>query len=565
MTESLYFPLIFLAGVVGICTAGVGLWYRDRPGAKPLVVFAAGASVWTIAEGLQVAQTGMELMILWTALALSLSALLPLAWFLFVLEYTGSRRRITRNLGALLLVEPLLFWSLVWTNDSHQLVYAGEELVSYGAFDTLAVEFGLAFWAHQVYSYLLLAGGAVLLVRMLLRTNRLYQWQGVALLVAVIVPMGTNAMYSFELLAPGLDPSGIGYVLAGVVLAVAVLETELLGVAPATRELGREAALTELDDAMIILDDTDRIVDCNPAGERILGEPVHNCLGHKLETLSPALAETVGEAAEQAQVELERDGKIRYYDVRVSRLSRGYGTVSGRVLSLRDITERRQREQRLDVLNRLLRHNIRNELNLVRGNIELAQTGIDSPESKAYLGKATDAVDGIVARSDKLGRLSRMLDAEEGSTIDIATELREERATGGLSPAGGGVQIELPDQLVVAGGSSLVAVFEELVSNGIEHNDSDEPSVLVRVNDDESDERQVVIEVSDNGPGLEQQELQTILSGEETALQHSSGVGLWLVNWVVERAGGTVTFENDDGCTVKIRLPRAEKDGSSDS
>ena len=231
------------------------------------------------------------------------------------------------------------------------------------------------------------------------------------------------------------------------------------------------------------------------------------------------------------------------------------------MLSLRDITEQRQREQRLDVLNRLLRHNVRNELNVVRGSIELASSDIDADEPIARLETATRAVDGIVARSNKLGRLSRMLDSEQGTGIDIAAELRGERQTGGLSPAGGEVTLDLPGTLAVDGGSALVAVFEELVSNAIEHNDSADPRVVVRFDATQSSDTHAVIEVSDNGPGIEQQELQTILSGRETPLQHSTGVGLWLVNWVVERAGGTVVFENDDGCTVRVRLPRVRPTG----
>jgi len=561
MYESLYFPLIFLAAMVGVCTALFAVLYRDRPGAKPAAVFAGTATVWAVVEGLRVVQTGLETMVFWTGIALSLSVLLPPAWLLFVLEYTGSGRRYTRQLVAAVLVEPLLFLSVVWTNDAHELVWSTTEIVGYGAFDGLAIEFELAFWAHQVYAALLLTVGALLLVRMLLETDRLYQWQGIALLVAVLVPMSTNAIYSFGLFPSGIDPTAISYVLASVVLVVTVLETELLGVAPATRQLGREAVLSELDDAMIILDDSGRIVDANPAGATLLGQPVADCLGRRLGDLIPTLADALDSSTAQRQVELELDGKRRYYDLRRSELYRGYGTISGQVLSLRDITEQRQREQRLDVLNRLLRHNVRNELNVVRGSIELASSDIDADEPIARLETATRAVDGIVARSNKLGRLSRMLDSEQGTGIDIAAELRGERQTGGLSPAGGEVTLDLPETLAVDGGSALVAVFEELVSNAIEHNDSADPRVVVRFDATQSSDTHAVIEVSDNGPGIEQQELQTILSGRETPLQHSTGVGLWLVNWVVERAGGTVVFENDDGCTVRVRLPRVRPTG----
>lgn len=556
MLESLYFPLVFLAAIVGLGVAGVALWYRDRPGAAPLSVFAATASLWTIIEGLRVTQSGIETMTLWTSVALSLAAVIPPAWLVFTAEYTGNDRRIPMWVYPALLVEPVLFWGLVWTNTDHELVWSGVERLSYGGFEMLALEFGLGFWAHQVYSYVLLAVGALVLLRMVLRTNQLYRWQGTALMVAITLPLTLNALYSFELAAAGIDPSGVGYVLAALILAITVFEAELEGVAPATRELGREAVLTELDDAILILNDDGRLIDTNPTGERLLGKSVEDALGQELSTLEPALGELLADEKNHAQIELDQDGKRRYYDVRVSSLSEEYSMIAGQVVSLRDVTGRRQREQRLDVLNRMLRHNIRNELNLVRGKIELAGTDIEDEEPRGHLDDATAAVDGIVARSNKLGRLSQMLDSEQREQIDIAAELRAEQDTGGLDFGDGTVEIALPDRLVVSGGSALVAAFEELLSNAIEHNDSPDPLGVIRVDESATDDDHVVIVVSDNGPGIEQQELETILAGRETALQHSSGVGLWLVNWVVERAGGTLSFENDDGCTVRVRLPR---------
>lgn len=558
MIDSLYFPLVFLAAVVGLGTAGFALRYRSRAGAKPLSVFATSASLWAIIEGLKIAQSGIETMTLWSSVALSLSAVVPPAWLVFTVEYTGHDRRIPAWFYPGLLVEPLLFWALVWTNADHSLVWSGAERITYGGFDGLALEFGLAFWGHQAYSYLLLAVGALVLVQMLLRTNQLYRLRGTALLVAITLPLALNALYSFGLVPAGIDPSGIGYILTALVLAVTVFEAELEGVAPATRELGREAVLTELDDAILILNNDDRLVDTNPAGERLLGRSVEDVLGQEISALEPALGELLDGDTSQSQIKLDRAGRRRYYDVRTSSLTEGYGMIAGQVLSLRDVTGRRQREQRLDVLNRMLRHNIRNELNLVRGKIELAETNIEDKEPQSHLDDATTAVDGIVARSNKLGRLSKMLDSEQRDRIDIATELRGERANGGLTFDGGTVEFDLPDQLVVSGGSALVAAFEELLSNAIQHNDSTAPRAVLRVDADTTDDDLVVIQVSDNGPGIERQELQTLQSGRETALQHSSGVGLWLASWVVERAGGTISFENgDNGCTVSVRLPRA--------
>jgi PAS domain S-box-containing protein len=562
MVASLYLPLVLLAAIVGMGFALFSWVNRESPGAKPLTFFLVVASFWAVAEGVTVADGDIDTMRLWTQVGLSLSVAIPVAWLATILEYTGKEDWLTRGTTAALLAEPVVFLVLVWTNDNHGYVWSNPDLPRVGEFITFGFDFGVAFWGHQAYSYLLLAAGVGLLARVLLRSNQPFQWQSTALLGAITVPMIANAMYLFGVLQPGLNPNGIAYVLAGMILTVALLDSELLSVAPVTRDIGREAVLTELEDAIVILDDSDRVVDLNPTGEQLLGDK-EEYLGQPLSELRPALADALDEITERGDIELEIDGKVRYYDISISTLYRGYGAFSGRVVSLRDVTERRQREQRLDVLNRLLRHNVRNELNLVRGNIELTQATLDDGNHER-LEEAIETVDDIVARSDKVGRLSRLLETEAEASLDIASELRGEDETGSLSNSSGTVSIELPNTVTVAGGESLVAAFEELVTNALEHNDSAEPAVTLTVNEAKSDESYVVIDVIDNGPGIDRQEVETLGAGRETPLQHSSGVGLWLVNWVVRRVGGTVSFENtDDGCRVSVRLPRADRGPAS--
>ena len=556
MADTLYLSLIFLTATVGMAVSFFSWLNRDRPGAKPLTVFGSVASFWAVTEALIVASAGVGPMLFYQQIALTLSAVAPLTLLVTVLAYTGNHSFLTRRRLALLLVEPAAFVTLVWSNDSHALVLSAPENVPFGELSALLVQFELAFWGHQVYSYLLVTAGAFLLVRQLFRQDNQHRLQATALLIAVAISMLGNAAHIFGFFPVGLDPTGVGFVLTTIVFGVILFRTRLLGIAPVTRDIGREAVLAELDDAIIILDDGGRIVDVNEAGEAFLGGSSVDYAGRSLAKFSPSLANVVTESDDRAELELERRGKVRYYDVRLSEIYRGYGTFSGTAVSLRDVTERRQRQQRLDVLNRLLRHNVRNELNLVRGKIELAQTTIDDETATDRLDEATDAVDGIVARSDKVGRLSRLLEADDRDSVDIATELRGEEQSGGLGPASGEVVLDLPETLHVAGGSSLVAAFAELVTNAVEHTDEAQPQVTVTVDEGRSDDDHVVIAVSDEGPGIDAQEWQTILEGRETPLQHSSGVGLWLVNWVVTRAGGTLEFETNGGTTVRVRLPR---------
>jgi signal transduction histidine kinase len=557
MVGSLYLSLVLLAAVVGAGFSVFAWRNRTQHGASALTVLLFGASLWALSEGLTVARATLDAMTLWTRVSLSVSVVLPLAWLVFVLQYTGKIGRLSRPVLGVLLVEPVLFVALVWTNSNrHNSVWTDRTIESVGGqLNGLSLDFGVAFWGHQAYSLLLITLGVLLLVRMLVRSNQRIRRQVTVLIVAIFIPVLMTVVHIFALLPAGLNPTGVGYILAGLFISVGVLETELARIAPATRDAGREAVLSEIEDAMLILDGEDRLLDANAAGHRLL-ETDHTSLGQRLAALDEELWTKLDERDGQDEVTLTTDGKRRFYDVRISGLSGAYGVVSGRVVSLRDVTERRQREQRIEVLNRLLRHNIRNELNVVRGKVELTLIDATDEQTEANLNDAIESIDGIVERSDKVGRLSRLLDQEETGTIDLGRELRSEFETGTRHLPEGEVTLDLPEEVLVTGGPSLVAAFNELVTNGLAHNTADSPRVTLALDETASDKRSVVITVADNGPGIDDQEVETIIDGTETSLKHTSGVGLWLVNWLVQRAGGTLSFENTDGCTVSVQLPR---------
>ncbi len=555
MAQPLYLPIVLLAAVVGTAVAFFAWVQDDRPGARPLTLFVVTASFWAITEGMAIASAGVGPLRFWMQVGLTLSAVIPIAWLATVLEYTGTARLLTRQRLAALLVWPAIFIFLVWTNDGHGLVWTAASRNFVGGYSVLALDFGLGFWAHQLYSYLLVTASAVLLLRMIFRTNRLYRSQSTALLVAIAVPMVGNALYIFEVFPAGLDPTGVGYVLTGVVIAGAMFHTQLLQISPAVRELGREELLSELDDAVFILDENERVVDGNLAAEQLLAVEGTDYLGTPLAELLPGVSDSLD--GMDSPLRIDRNGRIYYFDVQVSRLSRGYGALSGALVSLRDVTDQRRREQRLDVLNRVLRHNIRNELNVVRGNVELAHEET-SGDAADRLQRAMDTIDTIVERSDKVGRLSRLFETDKQGTIDLAKRLETDLERTIRDHPAAEVTLSLPDSLPVVAGPSITVVFEELLTNAIVHNDGD-PHVEISVDDNASDETFVVVTVADDGPGIDEQERRVIEAGRETPLEHSSGVGLWLANWVVERHGGELCFENrDDGCVVSVRLYRPE-------
>ena len=103
---------------------------------------------------------------------------------------------------------------------------------------------------------------------------------------------------------------------------------------------------------------------------------------------------------------------------------------------------------------------------------------------------------------------------------------------------------------------TLEQAIEELLENAIEHTDRDSPTVTVTLT---ASRETLDICIADDGPGIPEHERLLLTEDDvESSLAHTSGMGLWLVKWLVTQAGGTLSFETNDprGSVVRIRLPR---------
>jgi signal transduction histidine kinase len=554
MLLSLYLPAVLLVAVGGTGMALYAWLNRDTAGGGPLSLFLLSASLLSLAEALSLATPGIATKY-WATIGYAIAGIVPLAWLLAVFEYTGYDRNLSRWTAPLLLVEPVVYSALLWTNDSHHLVWGPDwNIVVVDGYTAFVATESLAFWGHLVYVYVLVAAGAWLLVTVSARAERLFQTQASALLAAIAVPLVVSTLAAYGLLPTDLDPTGPAFVVSGAVLVGAIYQDRLLSVSPAARELGREALVAELDDQVFIVDDTDTLVDCNPAAERLLPGDRSTAVGNRLPI--PDLAAVVAEGPGQYEITLEDGHVTRYYDVRVSAFDRAYGTVSGSIVALRDVTDRTRREQRLDVMNRLFRHNLRNEMNVVRGNAELLADDLSGPaRDRAH--RIIDTVDEVIDRSDKIGALSQSLDGdEENRPVDIAFVLDAvvEQVRHDYSAADVQTSVGERSSWLVDVDASIEVALTELLVNAIEHADGPDPTVSVALS---AARDGVELTVSDDGPGLPEQELSVIEAGVETPLEHGSGIGLWMVTWLVERAGGRIDFAVDDGTTVTVWLPAA--------
>ena len=239
-------------------------------------------------------------------------------------------------------------------------------------------------------------------------------------------------------------------------------------------------------------------------------------------------------------------------------------------LAMQDISARKERDQQLSVLNRVLRHNLRNAINVIEGNAALLGDAVEKKRLQA-------SVEGIERRVKNLKQLSEKAVTvrsvfDEGRRVDtvcdvgelldtVATEFENRHPAASLT-------VGEFDTLYVKADIRLKLALNELVSNAIVHNDQQSPSVAMTATPakENSEEEWVDIVIADNGPGIPTQERNTIETGDETPLQHGTGLGLWLVYWAISLLGGDVRIDQSSaGTRVTLTLLRADTDSSVDT
>ncbi|TQQ83391.1 PAS domain-containing protein [Halonotius terrestris] len=239
-------------------------------------------------------------------------------------------------------------------------------------------------------------------------------------------------------------------------------------------------------------------------------------------------------------------------------------------LALQDITARKERDQQLSVLNRVLRHNLRNAINVIEGNAALLDEEVEREDLQACVNGIEQRVKNLSQLSEKAVTVRSLFD--QGREINTACDVRTllETVADEFEDRHPEASFTVDDfePMYVRADVRLKMALTELVSNAIVHNDQSTPTVTVTAGPSETGRagEWVDIEITDNGPGIPPHERKTIESGDETPLQHGTGLGLWLVYWAISLLGGDITIdEAEAGTRITLTLPRVTVDAADEA
>ena len=389
-------------------------------------------------------------------------------FFVFTVRYTESRRRLTGRRVAGLFVVPAVSLLLLATNPLHGLFFADVARSVTAGMVGFRVTAGPWFWVHSLYSYALLAGGTLGLLRVAAVNRGHYQRQALPLVLGVVLPWGTNIAYVFGPAGDlSVDPTPVGFALGGVFITYAVFRAGLTDLTP----VPWSSVVDAIDDAVLVLDDRRRLVDYNDSAAALLGD---DPLGEAVsEHLPASLSNADGEATA-----FDTNGTERWYRSREIPMEE-----MGSVLLVSDVTEgmRRRRQlreqnERLEEFTRVAAHDLRNPLNAITGYTELARETGEISHLK-QVNPATDRMETLVDDLLTLGEEGQVVEDTEPVSIAEVTE----RAWSNVEMGPGTLQA-VEDGWILADETRLTNLLEKLFRNCVEHGaDGDGDSVAVRI------------------------------------------------------------------------------------
>lgn len=550
-------PVGWVLIVAALAAAGGTLslvWYldrhRDAPGATWFMAALTDQVVWIFAY------TGGHFIDapFWRA-AVEAVSWIAVVWlgplFLaFALAYTG-RVRLVRSRWFLAVVAPPALTSLLAvTYPFHSLLWQEFQLVS--TFGLVVAQYTIQPWTYvaAVVSLATAGAGVLVLVETVVSYGPLYRNEAIAVTVSTVPPAGAFVLWLIGASPiPSFNLAGVLFLPHVLLDAYAFVGTNMFETNPTTQRAAERGALSDLEDPLLVIDPDGRVVNMNRRAREAFGadgvvlpSSVAALVGADLTTLR-----------DRERFEADDD---TVYAVSSTPLTDPNGTAVGSLLVFYDITVVRRQQQRLSVLNRVLRHNLQNRLNVAQGYAELIESTTADSSIRSHAEAIQRANGQLLSIGQRVREFQRVQDREHtASSVDaVALAERVTTGVGETYPAGRlTVRADVENQRFETDERVVELVLRNLLENAIVHSDDEEPVAAIHVSDTEEWLR---FEIRDRNEQIPDMEVETLRVDEESPLQHGQGVGLWIVTWCLEYVGGRFTFEYDDGNVVLVEVPR---------
>ncbi len=515
-------------------------------------------------------------------------AILPVAFFLYILQYSGNNKWINNRTTILVSVVPVFTLLMVTTNDLHHLFWRSIALNTNDPFLPLDYVYGVGFWIWFAYVLWLLFAIGFILSILLIRSNNLYRRQVIALLLLTFIP-GVSGIFSSVKLPPHpyFDPSPLALSFTFVFIAFSIFRMRLGDIIP----VAREVVVESMSDGVIVLDGQNRIVDLNPVAQYVIGISTSDLIGHRIDKVWTSWPSQIGKLFDE--IEIGREIMLdtwygrRTFDMLVSPIIDWRGHLNSRVVVLHDVSDRklveeelRHRSERLEALveekTRQLRaaermagigetasmvgHDLRNPLQTVVNLLYLANNRLSMNLTESDYNSLKNILIQLEKQAEYMDKIvSDLQDYSKPMSVQpVLTKIRpliEETISAISIPDNVKVVIEVAkgSNPIMLDPALMKRVLTNLIINAVQ---AMPEGGLLSINTSRK-EGDFLLTIMDTGVGIPEENLEKIFRPLFTTKAKGQGFGLAVCKRIVEAHGGHILVESTvgKGSAFIIKIP----------
>lgn len=485
-------------------------------------------------------------------------SLLPAAWFLFSLEYSGNFRNSSLMLEVILLSISVLIFLVVNTNRLHWLYYTSYSLNNAYSFPLIVYEHGPLCWVYFLYSSFLVLAAVFFFYEQFLNSNFPFKSQAGICLVGGLLPLLGSMLYMGKIgLFALLDPTPFLFSFSCLIIFWGTMKHDFLNLVP----IARDRVIESMKDGYITVDEDNRVIDINPVALELAGQKqgydrvktlnelfrdklnIHELFGDKLNILSGNVDKDVF----QSVISSETDFQKKYFKPGISSLRLGrFGEC--KLIMFHDITEThaygdalKAANEKMNFMTSVIRYDLLNQINMFSfWTKQLYETlpdeYVDDPIMQKYLkslGKGTEVI---------YQQLIFTRDYQDiGVMSPVWLSVSEVAKEAAFSFSNSEVKFFIQDgDFEVYADRLLKKVLYNLFHNALNHGEKVSEISVCFYEHKES----AIIEIKDNGIGIPESMKKAIF---EKGIGKNTGLGLFLIRSILSITGMEIDEKGVEG------------------
>jgi PAS domain S-box-containing protein len=359
LNSQLYLIPYFLSALISLSIGIYAVRCKSTAGAIPFAIAVFSQTFWTIGYIFELATPTLAGKIFWDNIQWIGSLIWPVAFLYFVLRFTGSRFKYNVGVWTLISAPLLIILTLVFTNDFHELVRQNDRLIPGDPFSELKYDFGIIIWVAALYSYALFFYSIYKLIKYYFQSQQLFRNQIIILILGTFIPfIGTIYTMLDIPLTFHRDIAPMTFALSDLVIMWGLFRFRLLNVIP----IARDRLVESMHDAVIVLDNQNRLVDVNPSALQLIGKESKVIIGSPMDEVFKTWEGFINNIQDKTEVneeiKLNLLNQPSFFDLRLSPLYDKSGNLIGKLIALRNISKRKRAEKALHKINNELEDRI---------------------------------------------------------------------------------------------------------------------------------------------------------------------------------------------------------------